>query len=496
MTLAQFLVVLRARWKEFLSAVLLAVLAASLASLLLPRKYAASASVLVDVKSIEPLTGAVLTPMQGSGFMATQMDLVRSERVLARAAKSLNLLESPQFDFRKEWTDAGSKGSLEAFMLEDLSERLDVRPTRESGVMTLTFVAKSPEAAALVANAVMQSYIDTNVELRLEPARNYNALFDARAREARAELEAAQAKVAAFQQEKGLIVSDERMDLESTRLSELSSQLVGLQGAAAETGSRQRQADLNAERMPEVLSSPVVSSLQQELSRQQARLSEMSSRLGDQHPQMIELKANLAQLKAQIDRESRKVSGSVGVNNAVNTSRIAQLRAAIEEQRAKVLALRSARDEASLLLRDVQSAQRAYDAVMTRVSQSALETQNRQTDVSVLKRATPPAAPTSPRVGLNLAIGLVLGSILGLLLVMVRELRDRRVRTVDDIEDLLGMNLLVELPRVAGAAVRKAAAPSPVLALAGPSSVQERLPAARSSKRASGRVKSKELIKS
>jgi polysaccharide biosynthesis transport protein len=495
MTLSQYLVVLRARWKEFLAAVAIALLAAALLSLLMPRKYGATASVLVDIKTVEPLTGAMLAPAQGTGFMATQMDLLRSERVLARAAKAAGLLDSPDFEFREDWmASTKGRGSLEAFMLDELSERLDVRPTRESGVITLAYTAASPAAAALVVNAVMQSYIDTTLELRLEPARNYNALFDTRAREARAELESAQNKVAEFQQRKGLIVSDERMDLESTRLSELSSQLVALQGTAAESGSRQRQAALNADRMPEVLNSPVVSGLQQELSRQQARLSELTARLGDQHPQMLELKANVAQLQAQIERESRKVSGSVGVNNAVNTSRIAQLRTSIEEQRAKVLALRSARDEASLLLRDVQNAQRTYDAVLSRVSQSTLETQNRHTDVSVLKRATPPAMPTSPRVGLNLSIGLVLGALVGMLWVMLHELHDRRLRTADDIESLLNMNLLIEMPRVVARAQPKKG--ERALALPPPAAAAPRLPGKSARKRAPANALTKGLLKS
>ena len=155
-----------------------------------------------------------------------------------------------------------------------------------------------------------------------------------------------------------------------------------------------------------MLASPIVAGLTAELSRQEARLSEMATRLGDHHPSIVELRANVSQLRSQIASETRRVTASVGVNDAVNQSRIAQTRAALEAQRAKVLQIRSQRDEALVLQREVQHAQAAYDALSTRTAQASLE---------------------SPS---NLS----------------KELRNPRLRHADDVGDLLALPLLVEIP--------------------------------------------------
>jgi uncharacterized protein involved in exopolysaccharide biosynthesis len=172
----------------------------------------------------------------------------------------------------------------------------------------------------------------------------------------------------------------------------------------------------------------------------------MATRLGDQHPSIVELRANVSQLRSQIASETRRVTASVGVNDAVNQSRIAQTRAALEAQRAKVLQIRSQRDEALVLQREVQHAQAAYDALSTRTAQAALESQSNLSNINLLKSATPPALPSTGRFGANLTIAAVLGLLLGIGAAMFQELRNPRLRHADDVGDLLALPLLVEIP--------------------------------------------------
>jgi polysaccharide biosynthesis transport protein len=450
MSIAQFLVVLKARWLSVLATFALTVAAAALVSWLVPKQYTASASVLVDMKTPDPLAAVVLNSLTGQGYMATQVDVIQSERVVRRVIRSLSLQHDPKFIER--WKDATTgEGDFEAWLAEALLKKLEIRPTRESGVMMIGFTADTSRRAADVANAFVRAYIDTTLDLRVEPAKQYNSFFDARASRLREDLEAAQGKLSAYQRQMGIIATSERIDIEASRLSELSSQLAALQGLAAESQSRQHQASKGIDQMPEVLSSPVVASMMAELSRQSTRLGELTSRLGDQHPQVEETRANITQLRAQIDTESRRVSASLGVNNAVNQARIGQVRAALEEQRAKVLRLQGQRDEVAVLQRQVENVTRAYDAVLARASQSSLESQATQTNVSIMKEATPPPLPSSPKFSLNVSVALVVGLLMGLAVALLRELRDPLMRTDRDVEDVLKLPLLVVMPRGGGA---------------------------------------------
>lgn len=113
------------------------------------------------------------------------------------------------------------------------------------------------------------------------------------------------------------------------------------------------------------------------------------------------------------------------------------MRSALLAQRNKVLELNRERDQLSVLARDVDSAQRAYDATMQRFNQTNLEGQANQTDVSVLTRASAPLDMYSPKILLNLLLSLFLGSMLGIGFGLLAEKTDPRVRSENDLVSTL-----------------------------------------------------------
>lgn len=87
MSPSQLLIIFKACWRIMLAVFLAVVLVVGAGIALMPKKYTASAAVLVDVKSPDPIAGMVFPAMMTPGYMATQMDLIQSERV-ARGAKA------------------------------------------------------------------------------------------------------------------------------------------------------------------------------------------------------------------------------------------------------------------------------------------------------------------------------------------------------------------------------------------------------------------------
>lgn len=444
MSFHQFISILKARRLVWGGILLLTVATTVVVSLLLPNQYTASSAVVVDVKSPDPIAGIVLQGMMTPSYMATQVDIIQSDRVAQRVLKMLRLDQSPQM--REQWQeDTDGAGSFDAWLAERLQKKLEVKPQRESNVINVAYTAVDPQFAAVVANAFVKAYIDTSLELRVEPAKQFATMFEEQLKQARNSLEAAQSKLSEYQRQKGIVATDERMDVENARLLELSSQLVALQSQSADSRSRKQQAGANS---PEVLSNMVVASLKADLSRQEAKLKELSATLGSAHPQVRELQANIAELRSKMEGEINRVTGSVTINNTVNQSREAQIRAALDAQRDKILKMKVQRDEASVLLKDVESAQKSYDAVQARLTQSSLESQSNQTNVSLLKVASPPPEPSSPRIILNTILSLFLGALLASGIVMGIELNDRRLRSVEDVSAALGQLVLGVVPKV------------------------------------------------
>ena len=446
MTFGHFFAILRARLWLVLAILVSTVVLTLVISLLLPKQYAATASVVADSKP-DPLAAMIYGGMASPTFMATQVDVIQSDRVAQRVVRNLKLAESPEV--RAQWLAATKGvGSIEVWLAEVFQKSMEVKPSRDSNVISVTYKAPDPRFAAGLANAFVQAYIETSLELRVGPAKQYSSFFDSRAKEAREAVEAAQAKVSEYQKNNGIIATDERLDVENARLNELSSQLVSLQALSSESSSRQNQASGgSADKLQEVLNNGVIGSIKADMSRAEARLQELSARLGDNHPQVIEAKASINEMRARIDAETKKISGGVGVTNSINRQREAEVKASLEAQRAQIMRMKAVRDEGMVLVRDVENAQRAYDALLARLNQSTLESQTTQSNISVLTEAIAPVEPASPRVVLNTLVSIVMGILLAVDAALPLALRDRRVRDIDDIAETLGLPVLGVVPK-------------------------------------------------
>ena len=189
---------------------------------------------------IDPALGALAPALAAPSYMATQVEILRSERVASRAVKLLGVERSAAAvaQWREE---TKAKISLERYFAGVLSRGLSVEPGRGSSIINLSFTAPDPIFAQAAANAFAQAYQDVSVELRVAPARQSATFLDEQFKSLRATLEAAQTRMSKFQQTKGIVVSDERMDQENARYNALIAQLAIAQAERVETESRQAQ---------------------------------------------------------------------------------------------------------------------------------------------------------------------------------------------------------------------------------------------------------------
>ncbi len=448
MSLQRFAAILRARWLTAALVWALTVMFAVLVNLL-SAQYKAVGMVLVEPQTVDPAAGLAV-PGTVPNHIPTEIDVVQSERVALRALHTLGLEKDAKWLGR--WNEeTGGRGDFEAWVAEQLLKKFDVRPSRESNVLTLAYRSADPAFSAQVVNAFMRAYMDTSLDLRTEPARQSNTIFDETSKRLRADLERAQQKLSRFQQNAGLVATDERVDVENMRLLELSSQVVTLQSAAANAVGRERQGGVNPENMQEVLRDPTVAALTTDLARQEGRFAELAVRLGEQHPTVQELRNGINDLRTRLARASKRAGDSIVTERKVAEDRLGNARAALQAQRVTVLRLKAQRDEAAVLQREVENAQRTYDLALTRSSQTALESRGTRGNISILRVATAPALPWL-KTGLIFGAASIIGFLLAIAAVLVREMRDVRLRSLEDVTERLQQPVLVVLKR-SGAAL-------------------------------------------
>ena len=441
MNFHQFLLALKGRIWVFLAILGATVLAAIAVTLLLPKTYEATVSVLVDNRDEQSLNQNLMPARQQLGYMQTQVDIITSQRTARQVVKDLGLAEADAT--HAAWVKSGSPGTIEDWVAQGVLTKLKV-DVSQSSVIAVTYSASNAKYAAAVANAFAKAYMDVTLNLRVEPTKEAAAWFDEQLKDLRKSFEDSQMKLAKFQREKGILASDERVDVETARLAELSSQSLRATESSYDSAARLGQANgrTATENLPEVLASPLVTTLKTEMLRAEAKLQELSTRLGPNHPQYQQQASEVQALRDRYNSEMRTVVGGVRSATAQNRAREGALKADLAAQRKRVEDLRDARNEALVLQQDVDTSKKAYEAALARRMVNKVESGARQTNVTVLNAAIEPTFPMRPRVPLNIALGFFVGTLLGLAAIFLLEILDRRVRSDPDLDAvMLGMDV-------------------------------------------------------
>jgi len=464
MDFQQYLLALQARRKVFLLVFSALLVAAVVVALVLPKRYDAMATVLLDARDEQTTAPGRVSPRERAGWVYTQMDLVQSGKVATRVARELKLAQQPGMREAYE-SETGGAGSFESWLADNLLLKLKV-DTGASNVLIIKYSSNDPQKAAAYANAFAKAYLETALELRTEPSREAADWFEEQLKGLRTQMTSAQSKLAGFQKEKGIIGVDERMDVEYARLTEISTQLSAARNATFDARTRSKQAQdmlangAPADSFPEVLSNSYIITVKAALQAVEGRLEEQSQIMGTNHPVYQRTLAEAQGLKERLNVETKKVIAGLGNAAEQSRKREEELKAALTEQQDRMMKMKDARVELAVLTRDVDNAQRTYDGALGRAMTMRLESKARQTNLAMLTPAVEPAKPAQPKVGLIIGLALVVGALLAAGVVYLLEMMDRRVRSRSDLESKLALPTLGRLSKWQPAGGRLLPAPS------------------------------------
>lgn len=456
MGLAQMLRILRGRALLLTAIVLLVVTAVGLVSLISPKKYVAELALVVDVQGNDPMKEAAIAPSLVPTHLSTQTEIIRSRNVATKVIEKKALATDPAIV--EAYRESGAETDLNSWLVENVLRNVDAKTARSSNIIRISYTSTDPENAALMANAFADAYIQTSLELKVDPARRQVTWYEQQVAQLRDELVSAQQRLAEYQSDHGVLgVDDARMDVENARLQEISNQLVAVQAAMFDANSRSQQitSSEQLDALPDLLKNPTIQNLKSELARAESKLAEVSGRYGVNHPQYIASAAEVTSLKSKLNMEIGVTRGSLVQNAAIARRQVGDVQKSLEEQKDRIIALKRQQDELSVLKRDVESARAAYDAALQQANQTKLESRVDRTNVAILNPAMPPLMPDSPRILLNLVVGLIVGLVLAIGLILTLEICNRRLRSAQDLlTDFPDLPVLAELPALPAAARR------------------------------------------
>lgn len=441
MNFYDLLSILKSRKWLMIGGVLSALIVGGVLTLLMPKSYLAKTTLVINYKGVDPVTGLSLPAQLMPGYIPTQVDIINSDVVALKVVQNLNLSSSPSAiaQFKDE---VKGDGDINVWLSELIRKKLFVKPSRESSVITIGYESPDPVFSALVANEYAKSYKEISLNLKTEPSQRATTYLTSQTDQLRSKVVAAQQKLSQYQQENNITSFVENFDVENAKLNELSTQLSVAESQAIEASTRSKSAKKSGIQAPDVSTNPVVQNLKMQLTAAQAKLADLSQVLSLNHPRVVAAQAELEKIKIALNQEVSNSEVGVSESSDINRQRVTQLKAAVAQQKLKLLSLNKSRDQLNILQKDVESAQNSLNAALQRLNQTSLEGSSNENEISILGTATPPLTATSPSLTKNLSISLLLGFFLSLLISIILEMMNRKIRHPSELMMLTGIPLI------------------------------------------------------
>ena len=426
--------------------------------------YTAQADVLYEPGgyAMRELQSILRSDAPTDAAIASQIEIVRSLGMAEKLLDRFGLDRSPEFNpalRHPSWPKRVLAAAMTALAgapdprsdrqvtAANVQHAIEAKPVKTSRVMSLGFTASDPRLAAEAANALAQLYVGEQVGLKADAVRRANAWLESRATELRAEVAAAEARIAAFREQSGLVqgvqggLATERVSRAAADLMQARNELSGAEARAA--ASRRGGGG-----PPQAVIAPNVVALRAQRDQLGAQLAAASARLGPSHPSVAALRQQIADLGQASRTEAGRVAAAMGADAGVARARVETLQRNEETSRAEVARAAQAQLTLDGMLRDAEAARSLLRALLERaqqtVGQAAIETE----DARVISRAVPGQRPSFPRTLLILPGSLALGVFLGLALAYVLEAGDESVRSGDAVRSAFSVPCLALVPEL------------------------------------------------
>jgi polysaccharide biosynthesis transport protein len=174
--------------------------------------------------------------------------------------------------------------------------------------------------------------------------------------------------------------------------------------------------------------------LKEKVSTSQSTIETAKGIIGSNNPKMLAEQANLAANRKQIADATERMRQHLKERIATTQDQIASLVAEQAAAQKTLIAVQGQRSRLDELQRDVAFRSEQLNARERALAETKLKTKLTFSDMTVLDKAVPPLAPAFPQPMKVIPVGVGAGVVLGLLLALLAEATDRRVRFPIDLE--------------------------------------------------------------
>jgi succinoglycan biosynthesis transport protein ExoP len=455
--LLDYVIILRKHQWLILTFLLTVVTIVTIASFKMKPVYEASARVEVDKESQNS------TPFQDENsydaysdmdaYLETQTKILESETLALQTIKSLDLSKYPEFGGTSSTTafgEGGASGKRPAILGAFLGG-LSVKRVPNSRLIEVTFEAEDPQLAAQVVNVHLQNYIEQNFRSKYDATIQASNWLSSELEELRIKVEKSEDARLAYERENQIWQIDEKQDITTEKLGDLSKAVTEAQTGLAEKEALYRMATSgNVDALPAARDNVVIQDLLKRKSDLDGQYAEAVSQYGPNYPKVQRLQAQLKEAADDLANARQTMVASIEEEYNTARSHVALLQAALDKQKADANDLAEKLVQYHILQHDADSNKQLYDGLLQKLKEAGITAGLRSSNIRIVDPALVPASPSRPQKARNILLAFLVGLVGGVGLAIFREYLDNTVKSPDDIEALTGLPSLAVVPSLPG----------------------------------------------
>lgn len=414
--------------KVIIPIIVICTVLAIIVAFVLPKSY--QSNTLVRIKSFNNSAMSSMAAMaagfgidvgrSSSASPENYMELMKSREVLEPIMEQVDM---PEEDKEKLTTE------------DFIKKYLEITNTKKTDLINITAYGKTPEEAQMISQSIADNFLTLMTKLNKEGNSSTVNFLNDRMAIAKEEMETAENKLQAYQQEKGIYSPDDQAKALIDRLSAYDTNIAQLEAQEQANSAKLQDVTGQLEQQNSSLleynisDNDAIMNLRTAIVNKQVELVGLEQRYTEEHPDVIQAKQELAELKRSLDREIQSAVNSKSATltpvqgnllmekvqtetaKAVTSASLDALKSKQQEAEGNISTLSADSVEYMRLLRDKNITSEVYTNLVKAYENTRIQEAQESMDIQIIDAANLPREdmPAKPNKKIIVAIGFVLG---------------------------------------------------------------------------------------
>jgi uncharacterized protein involved in exopolysaccharide biosynthesis len=445
--------------------------------------FRATALIAIDSSSMKsPLTGKAPYEswFEQTSKFNTHARLLTSREVLEKVVDTLGLLDAPtkqveeksQFwEFMKQLKDsirikenikvllgrnkAPNKPQSKMDMaVQKVSGKIETNQLPDTILYEISAEDEDPLMARDLANSLAEAYIEFNIDNHIDYSRNSFQWMNDQFYEVKKKLEDSERDFINYKEQEKLFSVEGRQDEILHKIREMNDTYLQVRNKRLELEANYKELKgltaLEKDdilRIRSLLNNPLINSMYSQLIEAEMEQTKLSKVYKAKHPKMIQASSQRDNIQKKMREEIDKELANIESNIAALTANENVLQQTINDYENDALETNRKQLQYTILQRNVETNQKLHDTLLTKLKEADITDTMVISNIRVAEKANKPLSPFKPNKKRNLLLSIIVGLLLGVGLAFFREYIDRTIHTEEDVQRVLGMNVLSVIPK-------------------------------------------------